>query len=62
MDNTVSWCVTDIFEYVIKYHNNTISYSKEITLKSTGESTQEVDRIACNDVTTRLNAGFISHH
>ena len=61
MDNTVSWCVTDIFEYVIKYHNNTISYSKDMTLKPTGKSTQKVDRVACNDV-TRLNAGFISHH
>lgn len=62
MDNTVSWCVTDIFEYVIKYHNNTISYSKDMTLKPTGKSTQKVDCVACNDVTTRLNAGFISHH
>ena len=25
--NTVSWSITDIFEYVIKYHNNTFTYS-----------------------------------
>ena len=56
MDNTVSWCITDIFEYVIKYHNdyNTITYSKDsvLSLKSTGESTQETNSVACDNVIT----------
>lgn len=55
MDNNVTWCVTDVFEYVIKYHNNTISISfkrDELILKSAGESTQEIYRVPCNDVTT----------
>jgi hypothetical protein len=55
MDNTISWCVTDIFEYVIKFHNNTISIlfkRDDFCLESTGESTQEIYRVPCNDVTT----------
>jgi hypothetical protein len=67
MYNTVSWCITDIFEYVIKYHNSTTTYSKvydvrkklslasrtsTLSLKPAGESTQETNGIACNDVTT----------
>lgn len=64
MDNNVSWCVTDVFEYVIKYHNDTMSilFKRGDFLKSTGESTQEIYRVPCNDVTTGLNAGFIGHH
>ena len=47
MDNNVSWCVTDVFEYVIKYHNDTISILFKIDdfLKSAGESTQEIFRV-----------------
>jgi hypothetical protein len=41
MDNTVSWCAIDIFEYVIKFDNNKITCSK-----STGESSQEIDGVA----------------
>lgn len=64
MHNIVSWCVTDIFEYVIKYNNNKFTYTKVgnqlslmsqtsvSSLKTSGESTQEIDGVARNNATT----------
>lgn len=52
MDNiiTVSWCITDIFEYIIKYQHDSFSYSIS-TLKPSREPTKKTDGGACNDTT-----------
>ena len=60
--NTVSWSITDIFEYVIKYHNNMFTYS----ISSLTSSLQFVPPVGRTGLETqeRLRSGvetLISH-